>query len=296
MPGHIGPALVLGGTGFVGSHLVAALRRDGVEVAVVEAPRLAAAGQFERDLTLALRQHRPRAVVHLIGSGGPALRQPGYHEAKNVGTARGVANALRSCDYTGTLLFASSGGVYGNVDCPVNEQAQVLPVTDYARAKLEAERVLTDATSCVVIARLFQVYGEGQRKLVVYDLARRIQAGRGPLQLQSSGAEVRDLAHVNEVVGALRSLLSIETDVGSQSLVINVATGVGTRVEDLARRLLRLAGQAHRDVLPGKDGDQNPLKASVGDASKLKGLGVSLSPVCDTSLRGVLDWVATSGS
>jgi UDP-glucose 4-epimerase len=287
---------VLGGTGFVGSHLTAALRRSGAEVAVVEAPPSAAARHFEDDLTSALRRHRPTAVVHLIGSGTPTLRRRGYHEARNVQAARAVASAMRSTDYTGTLLFASTGGVYGNVGHAVDEQAPLLPVTDYARAKLEAERILTDATASVVIARLFQVYGEGQRKLVVYELARRVQGERGPLRLQSSGAEVRDLAHVDEVVGALRSLLAADLDLGCRSPVINVASGVGTRIDDLARRLLRLAGQDHREVLPGKASDQNPLKVSVGDASKLRGLGVTVSPVSDSLLLGVLEWVAANAS
>ncbi|MCB1027951.1 MAG: NAD(P)-dependent oxidoreductase, partial [Microthrixaceae bacterium] len=208
--------------------------------------------------------------------------------------ARALASALRSTDYRGTLLFASTGGVYGNTDHPVDEQAPVQPVTRYARAKLEAERILVDAAASVVIARLFQVYGEGQRKLVVYDLAHRVHNERGPLTLRSSGAEVRDLAHVEGVVGALRLLLSAADR--PQHLVVNVATGVGTRIDDLARRLLDLAGHRGREVRPGPDGDQNPLKASIADVSKLRGLGAEVASVSDASLLGVLNWVAADAS
>jgi nucleoside-diphosphate-sugar epimerase len=288
------PVLVLGGTGFLGSHLTAALIRDGVKAIVIPSESV---GNEERLCGLisgAIRQHDPSTVFHLIGSGLPAERaDPGYHVTKNVGAARAVARAMRSSHFGGSVVFTSTGAVYGNTPIPVSECAPLCPLTPHAQSKLEAERILCDAAPRVVVTRLFQLYGEGQRKLVVHDLARRIHLEDGPLRLQSTGSETRDLAYVEDVASALRRLAESRSSLTNGTSVFNVASGVGTRIDDLAQRLLGIAGQGHRRVVPSPQADRNPLKASVGDPAKLAQLGLQVPAVSDATLARTLEWTAT---
>lgn len=288
-----GPVLILGGTGFLGSHLAAALRLDGEEVIVIGAPPPAHGESLRRRIAVAIRRQTPATVFHLIGSGTPAPRaDPDYHMAKNVWTARAVASALRSADFDGTLVFTSTGAVYGNTLVAASECAPLCPLTCHAQSKLEAERILASVAPRVVVARLFQVYGEGQRKLVVHDLARRIHCEDGPIRLRSTGAEIRDLAYVDDVVIALRALAAPRPSPSGGADVFNVASGVGIRIDDLARRLLRLAGHGHRQVVLDPNADGNPLEASLGDPSKLANLGVTVPPASDATLLRTLDWTS----
>lgn len=292
-----GPVLVLGGTGFLGSHLTAALRLDGERVIVIGAPPDARLKCLGHRIAATVRQHAPATVFHLIGSGTPAPRADAdYHVTKNVGTALAVATALRSVDFDGTLVFTSTGAVYGNTPVAVSECAPLRPLTSHARSKLDAEHILSSAAPRVVVARLFQVYGEGQRKLVVHDLARRIHGEDGPLRLRSTGAETRDLAYVDDVVVALRALAASRLSRNNGVDVFNVASGVGVRIDGLARRMLRLAGQGHRQVVPDPETDGNPLEACLGDSSKLALLGVRVPAASDTTLARTLDWTAAHAS
>jgi UDP-glucose 4-epimerase len=287
------PILILGGTGFLGSHLVASLSNGGEDACVISTPTTpdAKAG-LGLQIAAAIRHNRPSTIFHLIGSGTPALRaNPDYHLTKNVGAARVVTAALRAADFDGTLVFTSTGAVYGNTPVAASESVRPRPLTGHARSKLEAEHVLGEAAPRVVVARLFQVYGEGHRKLVVHDLARRICLEDGPLRLRSTGAETRDLAFVDDVVAALRALANSRSPTcGSE--IYNVASGVGVRIDALARRLLFLAGQEHREVVPAHQAEENPLMASVGDPTKLVQLGIAIPQASDETLLRALDWTA----
>jgi len=286
--------LVLGGTGFLGSRLTASLRDDGQNVAVIGAPTTPRAqASLGRRIAAAIRRHAPSAVFHLIGSGTPTPRNGlEYHVAKNVGTAQIVATALCTADFDGTLVFTSTGAVYGNTPVAARECTPPRPLTSHAWSKLEAERRLGDAAPRVVVARLFQVYGEGQRKLVVYDLARRIHLENGPLHLQSTGHETRDLAYVDDVAAALGALAADQPSWPPGAAIFNVASGVGIRIDTLARRLLYLAGQGHREVIPAPEADGNPLVASVGDPTKLGRVGITIPTVSDDTLMRTLEWTA----
>jgi nucleoside-diphosphate-sugar epimerase len=289
------PVLVLGGTGFVGSHLTTALRLKGTEVVVISAPTPELREDLERRIARAIRGRRPSTVFNLLGSGAPAPRdESDYHEVRNAGAARSVAAAVRSADFDGTLVFTSTGAVYGNTPAAASEGAPLRPITAHARSKLDAEQILLEAAPYVIVARLFQVFGEGQRKLVVHDLARRIHREEGPLRLRSTGAETRDLAYVSDVVAALCALAAAGKALTPGAHVFNVASGVGIRIDELARRLLHLADQGHRLVVPGSDACENPLAASLGDPAKLIQFGVVVPPPSDATLLRTLNWTAAN--
>src|SRR5512132_1623424 len=129
-------ALVTGGAGFIGSHLVDALVARGDEVVVIDD---LSTGRREFVNPAALfRAHDIRepfetdadVVFHLAAQAdvGTSMERPSFDAAVNV---VGTVNALEAARATdASLVFASTGGaIYGSVDEPASEGSPLLPVS-----------------------------------------------------------------------------------------------------------------------------------------------------------------------
>ncbi len=212
-------------------------------------------------------------VFHLAGTGVPhreALRPDNQYWA-NVATTRALTDAILASGYRGRLVFASSASVYGNTGFhKVTEDHPLTPCTEYGHRKAEAEAWLTKhlGSQCDLrIARLFHVFGLGQRKLVVYDLCTRILAGHDPLVVLGTGQEARDFVFVRDAVRAL-----IIFGIGPPRIapqIINVCSGIPTRICDLVTLLLRLAHRNTANVTFHQAASNNPILACIGDNTRL---------------------------
>jgi UDP-glucose 4-epimerase len=263
-------ALVTGGAGFVGSHLVDALVARGDDVVVVD--DLSTGNRAFVNPAASLREHDVRApfeadadvVFHLAAQAdvGTSMERPSFDAEVNV---VGTVNALEAARAVGArLVFSSTGGaIYGSVDAPAGEDSALLPVSAYGLAKRSAE-VYLDGWNRIfgtrhVALRFANVYGPRQSASleggVVAIFLERLAAGE-PTTIFGDGTITRDFVHVDDVVRAL--LLAAEHDGG----VFNVGTGVETSVADLhalCERALRVhappalgpprAGDASRSVL-----------------------------------------------
>lgn len=208
--------LVVGGTGLLGGALVRALARAGAPGAPAaptvaatwretppSAAALATGAAWERfelaDPTAAaalLGAHSPRVVVH---AAVPARRED-YADALVLGAAR-LAAAARA--HGATFVHVSSDMVFNGASGPFAENAPLSPITEYGRAKAEAERAVraADPTAILVRAPLLYRLHPPDRGLAHWldGLAR----GDGyPL----FDDEIRCPAHVDDVAAALAEL------------------------------------------------------------------------------------------
>ncbi len=227
--------LVTGAAGFIGSHLVEALSRQGDEVIGIDNfdpfyPRamkernLAEMGNLpgftfhELDLldAAALQSHlTPDTVVaHLAAKAGvrPSLADPvGYARANVAGTAA-VAQAARGAGVS-RILFGSSSSVYGdNTPVPFREDAVAIePVSPYAATKRAGELLLCSVAPIygfrVASLRFFTVYGPRQRPdLAIHAFARRMSEGR-TLTLFGDGTQARDYTYCDDIVAGVLAAL-----------------------------------------------------------------------------------------
>ena len=275
-------ALVTGGAGFVGSHVVDALLARGDEVHVIDnlstgsRDNLASGAELHeldiRDPAVEAlgAELRPDVVFHLAAQAdvGTSVERPAFDAEVNVvGTVR-VLEAARAAG--ARVVFTSSGGtIYGECDEPATEDHALLPHSPYAVSKLAGEEYLAawnrlHGTGHIVL-RLANVYGQRQVAAleggVVALFLDRLARGE-TVEIYGDGAQVRDFIHVNDVVPAL--LRASETGTGTY----NIGTGVATSILDLYRLCATAVGV---DVEPNLVAPRlGELRRTVIDASRAR--------------------------
>jgi len=275
-------AMVTGGAGFIGSHLVDALLGRGDEVHVVDTlvtgsrENLPAAAELHeldvRDAALEslAERLRPQVVFHLAAQADVAtsVARPAFDAEVNVvGTVRALEAARAAA---ARVVFASSGGaVYGECTRPAREEDEPRPLSPYAAAKLAGEAYLatwnrlygTRHVSC----RLANVYGPRQLATleggVVAIFLERLRGGR-PTEIFGDGLQTRDFVYVGDVVAALLAAAAPAAGGG----VYNVGSGVATSVAELHRLCAETAGvEQEPRFCAARPGD---LRHSVLDPSR----------------------------
>lgn len=247
--------LVTGGAGFIGSHLVDALVADGVDVTVLDdlssgdrqwldphGPRVRFIEGDVRDVEACRRAvEGVTEVFHLASrvSVVESVEQPDlYREVVLDGTRR-VLEASSSMGVRRVVL-ASSCSVYGDAPPPVAETAPIAPMSPYAAMKFEAEEacrgVASEGGPETVCPRFFNVYGARQRADSPYSgviaiFADRAARGESPTVF-GDGGQTRDFISVRDIVGGLR--LAMDADGVGRGEAVNLGTGIGTSVRDLA--------------------------------------------------------------
>ena len=167
-------ALVVGGTGFIGSHLVRSLVERGVEVvaADVTPPARGVAGaRFEvLDVRAPLPEDLTDGPPDTVFNLAAVHRVPGHEDCEyfdtNVAGARHVTDYCRAVGAE-TLVFTSSISTYGPSEEPRVETSTPAPTTAYGRSKLEAEQIhrrwqAEDERRRLVIARPAVIFGPGE--------------------------------------------------------------------------------------------------------------------------------------
>jgi nucleoside-diphosphate-sugar epimerase len=201
---------VTGGTGFVGAHLVEALRARGDAVTcLVRRPALAEQLHWGSDVRLvkgdlndavALRQGSAGAdtVYHVAGK--IAARDAVEFLATN---RDGTANVLEAAveNKVGRFVFVSSLAVGGPTmpGHPIDEDRPPAPVTDYGRSKLAAEVLVRSTPMPWTIVRPPVVYGEWDRgTLKIFQLAKR-----GIVPVFGDGSQELSVIHAADLAAAL---------------------------------------------------------------------------------------------
>ncbi|MEF2967954.1 NAD-dependent epimerase/dehydratase family protein [Paenibacillus sp. M1] len=250
-------AVVTGGAGFIGSHLVGMLIRRNVDVHVIDnlstghkekVPQEAAFYEEDirsdkaRDL---IRDIGPDAVIHLAAQAdvGQSVNNPCFDMDVNV---RGTINLLEACRLASVrkFIFASTSGVYGDLDKEIlTELDPVKPISFYGLSKLAAEHYIRMYDKFFdipyTILRFANVYGPGQNAHgeggVIAIFMDRISKGLS-LPVNGDGMQTRDFVYVEDVAEAIAAAVQF----GNRD-TIHVSTGVKTSIN----QLIQLLGDIH---------------------------------------------------
>jgi len=281
--------LVTGGAGFIGAHLVAAAlaagdevvaldnMRRGVRAKLSDEARLVEGDIRDRD-TVALAMRGVQRVYHLAAQSNVlgAVTDTDYSFTSNVVGTYNVLVAARDAGVE-RVIFTSSREVYGEVEqLPVAEDRPMDPKNAYGASKVAGEvycRTFQNTYGLdVSVLRLANVYGSGDRDRVIPIWLDRARRGED-LEIYG-GAQVLDLVTVALVVAALRR--AAEVSLGGR--VVNVGSGVGTPLRDLANRIARLPSrEVGLRVLPARSIE---VTRFIADVARMRDL-LDLAPPAD---------------
>jgi len=292
--------LVTGGAGYIGSHTVRLLLRQGYDVTVVDnlsrGHRHNVDPERLREVDLAdtstlgrvFEERRYEAAIHFAAyiAVGESMRAPEMYFANNVGGSLSLLTAMVRSNVK-HLVFSSTAAVYGMpARIPIQEDFPFAPVSPYGESKVMVEKMLHwfDAIHGLrsIALRYFNACGadaesglgeehEPETHLIPL-LFRAILSGEpvtvfGEDYPTPDGTCIRDYIHVNDLaqahILALESLLA-----GGASGAFNVGTGSGYSVREVLRAVEEVTGRKVPCMMgPRREGDPAEL---VADSTRLR--------------------------
>jgi nucleoside-diphosphate-sugar epimerase len=244
-------------------------------------------------------------VIHLAGPPSVAESFADAAEFLRVHVL-GTEAVVQLCRELGIprLVYVSSAEVYGRpARNPVDESASLGPRSPYAAAKVGAESVIGAAARSwgldAVVLRPFSIYGPGLRQGSVVGLVVEQALAGDHIRLRSLGS-TRDYCYVGDLADAVWTAAARGGGRGDEPAVFNVATGRGTRVDELAATALAARGidpeSATIEAVAETEADR-PATADilelVGDVERARTeLGWQATTSLVDGLRQTLDWFA----
>jgi UDP-glucose 4-epimerase len=292
--------LVTGGAGYIGLHVVAALRAAGHEAVVLDdlstgrghlldVP-LVEGSVHDADLLRAtITGHDVRGVVHLAAKKqvGESVERPLHYYRENVD---GLLTLLEVMRGTGVdlLVFSSSAAVYGMPDVDVvTETTPTSPLSPYGETKLVGEWLTRAAGAAsglrYALLRYFNVAGAARPELadvgvtnLVPMVFERLTAGERPMLFGDDyptpdGSCVRDFIHVADLARAHVAALD-HLAAGGPDLLLNVGRGEGASVREVLDVVGQVTGlDTGPEVRPRRPGDPPRVVASAEEIEKVLG-------------------------
>ena len=246
---------VVGGAGFIGSHVVDLLAAGGARTLVIDdmshpcgatvppGVEVVAADAGSAAAADALLRFRPGALLHLAAKGGVerARREPGAHVAAVLASSVACFEAAAQAGCAAIVIASSGGAVYGDATAlPATEDTPPAPRSAYGAEKVCEETYLSTYASRGVrtmALRYGNVYGPRQDGTgeagVVAITATRLAGGLPPV-VYGSGEQTRDFVFVADVARA--TVLALRSQAWG---AVNVGTGVETSVLTVVEVLRR---------------------------------------------------------
>ena len=302
--------LVTGGAGFIGSHIIDRLTRDGRKIQVLDnlssgKKETLATHIRENSVEFVEGDIRDKSLVNELSSNAGAiihlaaiadhevcLRDP---ELANDVNARGTLNMLEAArrNDVKSFVYASSAALYGETSkLPISEEAPLTPISPYGSSKLMGEehcfRYLQDYGLRTKCLRFFNVFGPRQSARqysgVITEFMNRLRNDEPPI-IYGDGLQTRDFVNIKDIVQA--TILALESDQAGG--VYNIATGKETTINSLAEILSKISDKALTPIHgPPRKWE---IRRSVADINKAKTqLHFNPTTGLENDLRELWNW------
>ncbi len=256
--------LITGGAGFIGSHLVDALRHMGEKVVVLDDLSTGKEANLPEEVMLirgcvskpsdiAFGMRGAKGVFHLAAIASVPLceKEPERSRAVNAEGTQHILDAAAAAEVP--VVYVSSAAVYGdNPNLPLSEWEAPQPLSVYGVDKLAGESAARLAATQrglrSVGVRPFNVYGPRQDPSSSYSgvisvFTQRLREGRG-ITVFGDGGQTRDFIYVTDLVRVLTSAMQALEGGQVRQLVVNGCTGNTVTLLELADKLMQVAGRA----------------------------------------------------
>lgn len=290
-------ALITGGAGFIGSHLVDHLVQLGWSVRVIDNfstgkkenlkhlkgnPNIEmVVGDLKKFEDCIKAVKGVETVFHLAAN--PEVRlsttHPKIHFDENVVATFNLLEAIRKVSDAKCLLFASSSSVYGEPkEIPVSEEAPIRPVSVYGASKASCEALIHAYSKLygirALILRYANIIGPSLRHGVIYDLILKLRKNNRKLEILGDGTQIRSYLYITDVINAN---LMAHRHIRSHFDVFNVGNEDWLSVRELADIVTKTLGlnsvkYIYKPVAHGI-GWPGDVKKIALDIRRIKGLG-----------------------
>ena len=292
-------AIVTGGAGFIGSHLVDALVARGDDVTVVDDFSTGrrenlnpAARVVEHDIRKPFEIDAD-TVFHLAAQAdvNTSVRDPVLDAQVNV---VGTLRVLQAAGEAQVVFTSTGGAIYGECERPAREDDPRQPLSPYGTSKLAGEEYLATWNRLFgaghVALRLANVYGPRQQPTleggVVAIFLDRMTSGEETV-VYGDGLQSRDFVYVGDVARALLAA------VGASPGVYNIGTGIDTRIVDL-HALCRRATETDGEPSFAEPRQGEILRSVLDATAAERDLAWKADTALDDGLRATLEAIRRS--
>ena len=303
--------VVTGGAGFLGSHLVDKLIREGDEIIVID--------NLFRGQTENIEQHIPNkkftllndeiqnktkindalhladAVIHFasISSVFRSIVEP---EIVNTINVTGTLNMLNLCikEEVQCFIFASSAAVYGgDRNRPLQENDSLHPLSPFAASKVAGEAYCKAYNETyglnTIILRFMNIYGPRITKVYRRVCSKFAEATirNEPLVIVGDGKQTRDFTYVTDAINAIILALN-NKDIEGETF--NIGTGKPTTINQLANLYKKISENPKQEIkyINAKKGDLIHSYADITKAKKKMGYNPKID--IGTGIPKYLEW------
>jgi nucleoside-diphosphate-sugar epimerase len=293
--------LILGSEGFIGTHLVRYFKNIGYEVHGCDLASTASCTYHYARISKAMSQWETvfsgrgfSFCINASGSGNvnSSVMHPFTDFESNTLDTMRILEAIRLHNPNCRYLHISSAAVYGNpVLLPVEETAEVKPISPYGWHKLMAEMICREYNEIygisIAIVRPFSIYGPGLRKQLFWDTYQKFLKNPSELSLWGTGDETRDFIYIDDVVHFFDLLLE---KAPMQGECYNVGTGISTSIREAVQMLFK-GIDCHPEIhFNGQNREGDPL---YWQSSNKKMTDLGFIPAIDfiTGAQQLANWL-----
>jgi len=293
--------LIIGSEGFIGKAAAAYFITKGDEVFCVDIFDKPDSRYFKvssSDISFSDIFSQIPSLDVCINASGAANVQQSFWDTRgdfqlNTYNVLLIADAMRRQQPTCKLINLSSAAVYGNPkQLPICESAITKPLSPYGWHKLMSEQICREYTEQFGVQsqslRVFSVYGEGQRKLLFWDVYQKVlKSSNKNIELFGTGKETRDFMYIGDVIRAVECVIRNGSFDGS---AINIASGTATTIHEAVNIFLKEAAPDLTIRYTGDNKHGDPLYWHA-DIKKLQELGYTPGIPLNQGLKATWKWL-----
>ena len=276
---------VTGGAGFVGSHLVKLLVKEGYKITVIDnlhkgkKENLASIINKIKFQKIDIRDYESlrkilKNVDGVFHQAALTIVQDSFSRPEEYFdvNVHGTENIFKLANENKfKVVYASSSSVYGHkLETPITEDAERNPISPYGKTKLEDEYLVEKYSKLnteIIGLRYFNIFGKGQTieyAGVITKFLDRINEGKSPI-IFGDGSQIRDFIHVNDVAKA--NLMAMNSK--SSNLIVNIGTGNAISILELANMIINTSGLKIDPIFTeALEGDIEKSFADISQAKK----------------------------
>lgn len=289
-------ALVAGGAGFIGSHLIDALLKEGHEVVCIDNFFIGTRANiqylkgvdnfrfYEQDLTEfdkilnIFEKEKPEYIFHLAANSDiqASAENPMIEYQNTYSTTFNLLECMRRTNVK-KLFFASTSAVYGEqMGAEVSEEAVALkPISYYGGAKLGSEAMISAFAYMndmeVLVFRFPNVIGPRLTHGVIFDFVKRLKADPSHLRILGDGTQSKPYMHVLDLVGAIMRFKDVPVGVSLYNVGVESQTSV-TRIAEIVCEKMGLSGIPF-EYTGGRGGWKGDVPVFAYDLGKIHAAG-----------------------